>query len=75
MASLAVTYVKAVPPLPPVQVGARLRKIAMDITAVANEIGEAGLAGADLTMTMDNTANTLTFAGGNLAASRVVQLA
>lgn len=75
MATLVVTYVKTVPPLPPLQVGPRLRKVCLDILAVANELGDAGLGGADVTMTMDNTANTLAFAGGNLAATRTVQLA
>lgn len=74
MATLTVTYAKAVPPLPPVQVGARLRRIANDILVVAGEIGDGGLGGVDVTMVLDDAAKTLTFAGGNLAAARVVQV-
>lgn len=75
MASTTITYTKATAGNPPTQVGPRLRRIALDLSQIATEVGDAGLTGVDVTLVTDDVAKTLTISGGHFAAARVVNLA
>lgn len=72
MATATITWAKATAGDPPAKPGEKLRRIAHELTLIANDIGDQGLTGASVTFVLNDSAGTLAVAGGPLPATRTI---